>query len=245
MARSVARSSSAPASEVIMPASNAATTSRPSTGSNPNKSGIHSVGIGALRDSAKNGCGTTVFADSPPRCTQFGEKSALSPAWERLRELIGTEPRSQCVPAMWKFKDIKAMVIESAELISAEEAERRVLLLENPGLPGKSRITQTLLAGLQLIMPGEIAAGHRHTASAIRFILDGEGAYTTVEGERTCMSPGDFVLTPNWAPHDHGNTTDRPMIWLDVLDVPMINYFETMFCENLDGQTQPVTRQDG
>src|SRR6266404_2627005 len=77
MARSVAPSSSAPASDVTMPASNAATTSRPSTGSNPNKSGIHSVGIGALRDSARNSCGTTLFADSPPRCTQFGEKSAL------------------------------------------------------------------------------------------------------------------------------------------------------------------------
>src|SRR5258706_4335319 len=79
MARSAAPSSSAPASDVTMPASNAATTSRPSTGSNPNKSGIHSVGIGALRDSARNGCGTTLFADSPPRCTQFGEKSALVP----------------------------------------------------------------------------------------------------------------------------------------------------------------------
>src|SRR3981189_567445 len=78
MARSVAPSSSAPASDVTMPASNAATTSRPSTGSNPNKSGIHSVGIGALRDSARNSCGTTLFADSPPRCTQFGEKSALA-----------------------------------------------------------------------------------------------------------------------------------------------------------------------
>src|SRR5260370_17281935 len=77
MARSVAPSSSAPASDVTMPASNAATTSRPSTGSNPNKSGIHSVGIGTLRDSARNSCGTTLFADSPPRCTQFGEKSAL------------------------------------------------------------------------------------------------------------------------------------------------------------------------
>jgi gentisate 1,2-dioxygenase len=172
-------------------------------------------------------------------------RHSLSPAWERLGELIADEPRSQCVPAIWKFKDTKAMVMESAELISAEEAERRVLLLENPGLPGKSRITQTLLAGLQLIMPGEIAAGHRHTASAIRFILDGESAYTTVDGERTHMSPGDFVLTPNWASHDHGNTTQRPMIWLDVLDVPMINYFETMFCEHLADQTQPIALQDG
>jgi len=175
------------------------------------------------------------------RISEYG----LSPAWERLRELIGDEPKSQCVPAIWKFKEIRAMVMEAAELISAAEAERRVLLLENPGLPGKSRITQTLLAGLQLVMPGEIAAGHRHTASAIRLVLDGQSAYTTVEGERTSMSPGDFVLTPNWTPHDHGNMSDRPMIWLDVLDVPMINAFETMFSEALDSQTQPVGSQDG
>ena len=175
------------------------------------------------------------------RIAAFG----LSPAWERLRDLIGSEPKSQCMPAIWRFKEVKALLMESAELISAEEAERRVLLLENPGLPGESRITQTLLAGLQLIMPGEIAAGHRHTASAVRFILDGANAYTTVEGERTCMSPGDFILTPNWSSHDHGNMTDEPMIWLDVLDVPMINYFETTFCENFDCPTQAVAHQDG
>src|SRR5215470_4724086 len=175
------------------------------------------------------------------KISRFG----LTPAWERLRELFRTEPSSQCVPAIWKFKGIKTMVLEAAELISAEEAERRVLLLENPGLPGKSRITQTLLAGLQLIMPGEIAAGHRHTASAIRLVLDGQSAYTTVEGERTAMSPGDFVLTPNWTPHDHGNTSDKPMIWLDVLDVPLVNFFEIMFAEHLDREVQPVRRQDG
>ena len=169
----------------------------------------------------------------------------MAPAWEKLRDLIGNEPKTQCVPAIWRFKDVKAMVLESADLISAEEAERRVLLLENPGLRGQSRITHTLLAGLQLIMPGEIATGHRHTASAIRFILDGEGAYTSVEGERTFMLPGDFVLTPNWTPHDHGNTSDKPMIWLDVLDVPLVNFFEIMFAEHLDREVQPVRRQDG
>jgi gentisate 1,2-dioxygenase len=120
-----------------------------------------------------------------------------------------------------------------------------VVLLENPGLPGQSCITRTLLAGLQLIMPGEVAAGHRHTASAIRFVLDGASGYTTVEGERSYMAPGDFVLTPNWAPHDHGNAGNQPMIWLDVLDAPMVNAFETMFCEDLDGPTQPVAHQDG
>jgi len=172
-------------------------------------------------------------------------KSHMSPAWEKLRQLIGNEPKTQCVPEIWRFRDTKALVMEAADLITAEEAERRVLVLENPGLPGRSRITPTLFAGLQLILAGEIAPGHRHTASAIRFILDGDGAYTTVEGERTSMSPGDFVLTPNWTPHDHGNTGDTPVIWLDVLDLPIVNFFEAMFAEHLDEKVQSVDRQDG
>jgi gentisate 1,2-dioxygenase len=172
-------------------------------------------------------------------------KYDMAPLWEKLRQLVGDEPKTQCAPAIWRFRDVKAMVMESADLISAKEAERRVLVLENPALRGQSRITQTLYAGLQLIMPGETAPAHRHTASAIRFIIDGEGAYTSVEGERTFMSPGDFVLTANWATHDHGNTTDRPMIWLDVLDLPTINFFEAMFAEHLDEDSQPVRRADG
>src|SRR5260221_14530357 len=94
-------------------------------------------------------------------------------------------------------------------------------------------------------MPGEVARANRHTAPAIRFILDGAGAYTAVEGERTFMSPGDFVLTPNWTAHDHGNTSDKPMIWLDVLDLPIINFFETMFAEHLDDAIQLVIRRAG
>ena len=169
----------------------------------------------------------------------------MAPLWEKLRQLVGNEPKTQCAPAIWRFKDVKGMVMESAELITAKEAERRVLVLENPALRGQSRITPSLYAGLQLIMPGEVAPAHRHTASAIRFILDGGGAYTAVEGERTYMSPGDFVLTPNWTWHDHGNTSDKPMIWLDVLDLPTINFYETMFSEHLDTETQPVGHADG
>ncbi len=172
-------------------------------------------------------------------------KYDMAPLWEKLRQLVGNEPRTSCTPAIWRFRDVKPMVMEAAELISAKEAERRVLVLENPTLRGQSRITPSLYAGLQLIMPGEVATAHRHTASAIRFILDGEGAYTSVEGERTLMSRGDFVLTTNWMTHDHGNTSDRPMIWLDVLDLPTINFFETMFAEHFEEESQPVRYADG
>jgi len=169
----------------------------------------------------------------------------MAPLWEKLRDLVGTEPRTQCAAAIWRWRDVRAMVMESAALITAKEAERRVLVLENPALRGRSRITSTLYAGLQLIMPGEIAPAHRHTASAIRFVIEGQGAYTAVEGERTLMSPGDFVLTANWLAHDHGNTSDQPMIWLDVLDLPTVNFFESMFAEHLGDETQAVRGADG
>ena len=96
-----------------------------------------------------------------------------------------------------------------------------------------------------MILPGEVAPAHRHVSSAIRFVLDGEGAYTAVEGEKAYMSPGDFVITANWAPHDHGNTSDKPMLWLDVLDFPQVNFFEASFAEQFESATQPTNRADG
>ena len=105
------------------------------------------------------------------------------------------------------------------------------LILENPGMRGESKATNTLFAGVQMILPGEVAPAHQHVSSAIRFVLDGEGAYTAVEGEKSFMSRGDFVITANWAPHDHGNTSDKPMLWLDVLDFPQVNFFETSFAQ--------------
>jgi gentisate 1,2-dioxygenase len=172
-------------------------------------------------------------------------KHAMTPLWEVLKDLVTKEPASKCVPALWKFKDARQFMLEAGDVITAEEAERRVLVLENPGLRGQSRITHSLFAGIQLILPGEIAPAHQHVASAIRFVLDGEGAYTAVEGEKALMSPGDFILTPNWAPHDHGNASSKPMMWLDVLDLPTINHFETSFATHFDDQMQNTAREDG
>ena len=172
-------------------------------------------------------------------------KRDMTPLWAVLKDLVPREPMTACVPAIWRFSEVRDLVHESGGLITAREAERRVLILENPGLRGKSRITNSLYAGLQLILPGEIAPAHRHTASAIRFILDGEGAYTQVEGEKIVMSRGDFVITPNWTAHDHGNTSAQPMIWLDVLDLPTVNFFETGFAQQLGAETQNTARDDG
>jgi gentisate 1,2-dioxygenase len=172
-------------------------------------------------------------------------KYDMAPLWEVLKNEVTKEPKSKCVPQIWKFADVKRLMLEAGDVITTDEAERRVLVLENPALHGQTRITNSLFAGIQLIMPGEVAPVHRHVASAIRFVLDGEGAYTAVEGEKANMSPGDFILTPNWAPHDHGNPSGKPMLWLDVLDMPTVNHFETSFSEHFDEKTQNTSRGEG
>jgi gentisate 1,2-dioxygenase len=96
-----------------------------------------------------------------------------------------------------------------------------------------------------MIMPGEVAPCHRHVSSALRFVVEGSGAYTAVEGERTTMHPGDFILTPSWTYHDHGNPGDGPVVWLDGLDVPIVNIFDTSFAERYPGETQPHTITEG
>lgn len=195
----------------------------------------------AAENTAANGATSAVRQAYYDRISKLD----MAPLWEVLKGLVAKEPNTPCVPAIWRFDDAKRLVMESGDIISAEEAERRVLVLENPALRGRSRITQSLYAGLQMILPGEIAPAHRHTASAIRLVLDGEGAYTAVEGEKTMMRRGDFIITANWAAHDHGHLGKDPMIWLDVLDIPTINFFDTGFAEHLDRATQSNTREDG
>ena len=130
---------------------------------------------------------------------EFYERAAqesLAPLWRVLHGLVTQTPQSPCLPAHWSYERIRPYLIEACDLISTEEAQRRVLILENPGMPGQSRITRSLFAGLQIIRPGEIAPAHRHVASALRFIIEGKGAYTAVDGERTMMESGRFRHHP-------------------------------------------------
>lgn len=155
----------------------------------------------------------------------------LRPLWEVLDELVPREPRPSAASSLWRYAQVRPALMEAGEIITAEEAVRRVLILENPGLPGSSRISGALYAGLQLILPGEVAPSHRHTQSALRFVVEGRGAYTAVDGERAWMAPGDFVITPAWTWHDHGNPGVEPVVWLDGLDIPMIALHDAGFAE--------------
>jgi gentisate 1,2-dioxygenase len=169
----------------------------------------------------------------------------LSALWNVMGDLITRAPKSPCRPHLWSFDAIRAYMTEAGRLITAKEAERRVLILENPGLRGQSKVTTSLYAGIQMVMPGEVAPAHRHSQSALRFILEGTGAHTAVSGERTNMAPGDFVITPSMMWHDHGNETSEPMFWLDGLDIPLVQFFDASFAEGLDEDAQPITRQAG
>ena len=162
-----------------------------------------------------------------------------APLWEVLSEIVGAQPHPAAVPALWQYAELRPFLMEAGELITAREAERRVLMLENPGFPGGSRIAQSVYAGLQLVLPGEFTSSHRHAACALRFIIEGQGAYTAVDGERVTMHPGDLILTPSWTFHDHGNPGESPVVWLDGLDIPIVNFYDSSFAEHLpDEATQ-------
>jgi gentisate 1,2-dioxygenase len=170
----------------------------------------------------------------------------MTPLWESLHALVLTQPSSPARPHLWPYDSMaRPFLMEAGALITAREAERRVLILENPGMKGASSVTRSLYAGLQLVLPGDVAPAHRHTQNALRFIVEGEKAYTAVNGERTLMHPGDLVITPGWHWHDHGNDSDRPMVWLDALDIPMVAFYDASFSEMGNADSQTVVRPTG
>jgi gentisate 1,2-dioxygenase len=162
--------------------------------------------------------------------------------WNVLSDALTSEPTVKSVPYIWRWEDVRPRVLRAGELVTAEEAERRVLMLTNPGLGDELGATSTLFAGMQLILPGEIARTHHHTPAAIRFIVEGDGAYTTVSGEKSLMTKGDYLTTPNWTWHNHGNESTQPMIWLDGLDIPFVKNLDAVFYEEFHNLTQPITR---
>jgi gentisate 1,2-dioxygenase len=160
----------------------------------------------------------------------------VTPAW--LGGGISVEPQSQAVPYVWHWRDLRPQAMRAAELVGTQQAERRVLRLTNPNLSGIA--SNTLVANIQIVMPGEIARAHRHSGAALRLIIEGRGGYTVVNGEHVPMAPGDLVLTPNWSWHDHANDTDAPMIWLDGLDTPLVRMLEAGFYEEYHQERQEL-----
>ncbi len=167
----------------------------------------------------------------------------LVPLWPSLRAVLPPgKPIPRTQPTCWPYQGLRSLLLRAGELTPIEKAERRVLVLANPGHGlEKMQASSTIYLGMQLLLPGEWAPSHRHTPNAVRMIVEGEGAYTTVDGEKCLMSRGDLILTPTGLWHEHGHEGDKPVIWLDVLDLPLVYYMEASYVT--EGQAQPVTSE--
>jgi gentisate 1,2-dioxygenase len=187
---------------------------------------------------------STRDAQLPAAYSDRLESLSLAPLWTALHALLPPERQTRVVPHRWRWSELRAPLLEAARLVPIEQAERRVLVLCNPGLPGNFSATATLYAGLQIILPGEAAPSHHHTAAALRLIVEGAGAYTTVDGVKCAMEPGDLIITPPMRWHDHGHEGREPVIWLDGLDIPLVRSMEASWASAMKPASPPATETD-
>ena len=184
---------------------------------------------------------------SDPQLVAFGDdarRRALMPGWD-FQSVQSNEPIPIEMPYRWSWADVlRPMMVKAYDLVDPVKAERRNLIMSNPGLT-RAATTQTLIAAVQGVLPGEIAPAHRHTAGALRFMIEGRGSFTNVNGEPCAMDPASLILTPQWCWHDHANETGEPVIWLDVLDVPFIVAINQWFWEPFPHEIQPRSRPKG
>jgi gentisate 1,2-dioxygenase len=172
-------------------------------------------------------------------------EAGVAPLWPMMRNLLPHgQPKPVTKPAHWAFEKVRPLLLRAGELTPVEKAERRVLVLSDPGRGvGAMQATASIYVGLQLLLPGETAPAHRHTPSAARIIIEGDGGYTVVNGEKLPMANGDLVLTPGGEWHDHGHEGDAPVIWLDALDLPLFVNLEGSYAEEAPLQA-PRNRPD-
>ena len=181
--------------------------------------------------------------DTPELLEYYNElnKYKAGPLWTVANKIEPWQPKSESVPVVWRYNDLREHVLRSLELVTPEKAGRRVVYLNNPGRQDVHAAVGWIYAGLQVMNPGEKAMAHRHSASAIRFIMEGEGAYTVVDGHKMTLGRNDFVLTPNGTWHEHAvEETGTTCIWQDGLDIPLVNSLEANFYEVHPDLSEPV-----
>ena len=163
----------------------------------------------------------------------------LVPLWPSLRAVLPPHvPSRRTQPTHWPYAPLRKLLLKAGELTPIEKAERRVLVLANPGHGlEKMQASAAMYLGMQLLLPGELAPAHRHTPNAVRMVVEGEGAWTLVNGEKCPMRRGDLILTPTGLWHEHGHDGSGPVIWLDVLDLPLVYYVEASYHEEVPSQT--------
>ncbi|HEX2536897.1 MAG TPA: cupin domain-containing protein [Pseudolabrys sp.] len=158
------------------------------------------------------------------------ERFDAAALWTVANKIEPWQPKSTSVPVLWRYADLRSHVLRSLELVAPEKAGRRVIYLNNPGRKDVAAAVGWLYSGLQVMKAGEVASAHQHSASALRFIMEGKGAYTVVDGHKMTLGENDFVLTPNGSWHEHGvDASGTDCIWQDGLDIPLVNALEANF----------------
>lgn len=165
--------------------------------------------------------------------------AGLDAPWMQPGPLI--RPKASAMQArLWRWREIEPLVRCTPQFMApGRGAERRIVRLDNPGVPERTA-GHTISIAVQYLLPGEVAPAHRHTPNAIRFMLRGEGAYTTIEGDKFTMRRGDLVVTPSMTWHDHGNDGTEPVMWTDALDSPIVRFLESLVMDPYEGEAQPV-----
>jgi len=174
---------------------------------------------------------TTADAELDELYREFAA-AGLTPLWTQREGLMPITPEPAGVPALWRWSTLYPLAERAGRLVPVGRGgERRAIALANPGYPGRPYATSTLWAAIQYLGPRETAPSHRHTQTAFRFVVEGEGVWTNVNGDAVAMRRGDLLLTPGWHFHEHHNTTDRPMAWIDGLDIPLVDQLDAGFFE--------------
>jgi gentisate 1,2-dioxygenase len=181
--------------------------------------------------------------DLPPDYLDALRAENLVPLWPSLRSLLPPErPKTATRPTHWRWSAIRPLLLRAGALTPIEKAERRVLVLANPGRGlDNLQASSAIYLGMQLVLPGETAPNHRHTPNAARVVVEGAGACTIVGGEKCPMEHGDLVLTPSGLWHEHRHEGDGPFIWLDVLDLPVMVYLDVSYV--IQGEAQKARRE--
>ncbi|WP_371696307.1 cupin domain-containing protein [Pigmentiphaga sp. D-2] len=188
--------------------------------------------------------GRANVGDTPELVAYYEElaKYETGALWTVANKIEPWQPKSESVPVVWRYRDLREHVLRSVDLVTPEQAGRRVIYLNNPGRREVSAAVGWLYSGLQVMHPGEVASAHCHSSSALRFIMEGRGAYTIVDGHKMTLGANDFVLTPNGTWHEHGVSEEgTPCIWQDGLDIPLVNALEAGFYAVHPDLNQAVT----
>jgi len=173
------------------------------------------------------------------------EHELLVPLWTEIGDLMPMQPASKAMPHRWRWQQLLPLAEQAGKLVPVGRGgERRAIALANPGLGGAPYATPTLWAAIQYLGPREVAPEHRHTQNAFRFVVEGDGVWTVVDGDPVAMRRGDFLLTPGWHFHGHHNVGDAPMAWLDGLDIPFVHQTESAFFEYGPEQVSDTSTPD-